>query len=186
MKDVEHSIRKALHETDKINDLRVSDSDADFLEIAAKPYVGDALAARVAAADLVLVPDEQFREHTGPFFPQSTEDFYTFLTDHAPDELTVEAAVEDDDYRELALHSEFVILAGLLVTEAALPVSLNLISDYIWTHIHSPRRDRAVRVELTVVDDKKARKRTKKFTYEGTPEHFGEACEKIERLWKSP
>src|SRR5690606_26671663 len=115
-----------------------------------------------------------------------TEEFFSFLTKHAPEGVVVEAAVEEEDYRELALHSELVILAHLLVTEAALPVTLGMITNYIWARVHTPRRDRAVRVELTVVDDRKARKRTKTFTYEGTPEHFPEACEKIGRLWKSP
>jgi len=174
-----------MHESSKTDDLKVADGGDGFTEVAAQPYIGDVLGDRVRNADVVFVPESAFREHPGPFFPQQTEEFFAWVSEHIPVGVEVEAAVEDDDFRELGLHSELIILAHLLVTEAALPITLGVISNYVWARIHSPHRERAVRVSLTVVDDKKSRKRTKTFTYEGTPENFPEACEKIERLWKS-
>jgi hypothetical protein len=69
----------------------------------------------VEQADLVLIPDDGFRDYEGPVFPQGTVDFLQFLRDHAPSGTAVEIAAEDTNYKEVVLHFDIIRLATLFV-----------------------------------------------------------------------
>jgi hypothetical protein len=64
-------------------------------------------------------------------FPLGTEDFLNFAREKATAGIRVDICADDETYRELALHSDWLIIAEGVVTLVALPVAINLISEYL-------------------------------------------------------
>jgi hypothetical protein len=87
--------------------------------------------AAIAAAGIVLVPDDGFREYPGPVFPHGTVEFLQFLRDHAPSDTRAAIAAEDAEYKEVVLHSDIVRLATMFVEYVAAPMAVSLIAAYL-------------------------------------------------------
>lgn len=172
------------HETDKEAELNVEETEQGFETWATKDYITSETAERIQNAQVLVLPVENFRDVEGPLFPSKTEEFYRYLRANVPKEHKVEICIEDEDYQELALHYDLIILAGLLVADVSFPIVLNVVSDYIYAKLSTLRRERAIKVTLSVVVDKKAKTKSKTFTFEGTPDRFPEACKQIKELWK--
>jgi hypothetical protein len=128
-----------------------------------QPYLSGDVRKNLANAKVILVPEEGFRDRDVRVFPVGTEEFFNELREKLPDDLLLEIAIKDDDYKEVALHSAVLILGGLVVTGVTLvvlPVLVNVVSEYVNRRLYSDK-DRAeaiVRWELTVVDGSRAAK----------------------------
>ena len=83
--------------------------------------------------DLVLiVPSDLSGRYDGIAFPGGTREIFRYLLDCAGDEVTVEAAVRDEDYREFQFLSVDIILPALYVAETVLvPMVVGMLSDWI-------------------------------------------------------
>ncbi len=133
-----------------------------------RPYLSSDVRRSLANAKVILVPEEGFRDRDVRVFPVGTEEFYNQLREKLPGDLPLEIAINEDDYKEVALHSAVLILGGLVVTGVTLvvlPVLVNVVSEYVNRRLYGDK-DRAeaiVRWELTVVDGSRAAK----ISYEG-------------------
>lgn len=168
------------HETDKEASLTIDDTDESFEAWADRDYISDDLSNRLKSADVLIVPREGFRDVGGPVFPVKTAELFSHLDQNLPDDIEVEICIEDEDYREVALHHELVEIGTIFLTDVSLPIVINLLSDYIKMKWGSLFEDRGVRVILEVEDDSKS----KSFTYEGKPEHFSDISEQVMEEWK--
>ena len=85
------------------------------------------------SADVLLLPTTFGDEHPGGFFPESTPAVFGYLREHLPEGVSVEAAVDDEDYAEYAFRSSVdIILPILLVTDlTTIDVVTALIVDYV-------------------------------------------------------
>ena len=130
-----------------------------------RPYIGDALRDQLLRANVLLVPIEGFRERTDPMFPQGTEELLQFLRESPDEDIKVDICIEDQDYRELALHFDLLVLAGAVVTLVVAPVVADLISEYIKRHLGSREPEAIVKSELIVYDEISGR--SVRLSYEG-------------------
>ena len=59
--------------------VKIESVEFTIADWASTPYVSDNLRPGIEQAHILLVPQESFRESTGPIFPQCTEEYYQFL-----------------------------------------------------------------------------------------------------------
>ena len=146
----------------------VSDSPKNRDYWISRPYVPKELQAQLAAADILLVPQEGFRERTDPVFPVGTEELFFFLKETAGVP-AVDICISDNEYKELALHSDLLRLPDLVITSGALVgIVLNVLSNYIYDKIKS-RKIKEVKSRIFIQN---GFEKTVQIEYEGPAEGF--------------
>lgn len=165
------------HEWDEPAKVEIADVNLTFDTYLNKPYIDDDLRSQLQKANILIVPVEGFRDSEEPMFPDGTGELYQFLVENVPDGVAVDVAINDDNFTELALHSDLIIIGSFLVHEIITPTFVHLLSDYIkyrWSSrasSESPASDRAVSVTLVVAS---ANGDSKSITYNGPTEEFSE------------
>lgn len=128
-------------------------SEESFQTWIDRPYIGEELRRQLAGANVLIVPSEGFLERTDlRHFPTGTEELFHFLRENAPENLSVDICIEDADYRELALHADWLMIATTVVTSVAAKVTAELIWKYIQQRVGSRSKDTSVKSQLIVVD----------------------------------
>lgn len=132
-------------------------------------------------ADILIVPEGDDYMGKGAFFPEGTVDFYHFLMTQ---NVSVEVAAEDDDFRELARHFNLHILGEYVVKDVALPIFIGLLLKYLENRLFNPEKS-AIRIGVTC---EKADGSAKHLTYEGPVEDFDVKVKSLlhELLQESP
>lgn len=148
----------------------IAKTDNGFGYWLSRPNIQEEVRSELSKADLLIVPQEGFREHAGPVFPVGTEEFLQYLRDNAPPEVTVDICADDTGYQVLALHSALLILGGLVVKKVVLPAAAALITGYIKKRLDA-KKDR-VRVAITVTDGPPGQERAATLSFEGPVAHF--------------
>ena len=84
-------------------------------------------------ADVLLVPTEFGEEHPGGYFPEATPAVLQHLQTHLPQGLTVEAAVDDDEYAEYAYRSIDIILPAIVILgqQVLSGILIAILADYV-------------------------------------------------------
>lgn len=145
--------------------LEVLESDKGKEYWASRSWLSPETAARVRSACFVVVPWENFRNDSPILFPLGTTDFVAILntSELAP----VVIAVDQDSYREIALHANEWRLPTILCTTVLLPVFLNVLSNHVDRWLFSHQNISIVEEEL-IVDDENGR--CFSIRYKGPPE----------------
>lgn len=159
-----------IHESNKVNDLVITESNLNFQDIYSKPYFPTKLEETLKKANFLLLPQEGFKNASNPVFPEQTMEFYKFVNNFESRELIGDICISDEDYIELELHADLITLASIIVTSGVLPIALNLISSYLDRKIQERgnKNDLKVKVCITVVNESKS----KSISYEGDASKF--------------
>jgi hypothetical protein len=128
--------------------------------------------ASIRQATFVIVPDEGFRDYPGPVFPVGTEELFQFLRDKTGNPSAVEIAIEDVNYKEVALHSEIIRIATILVKQVAAPVALKLLVDYLKKRLSSRFSNAEVRACITLDQCDATTRKALRISYEGPAQTF--------------
>jgi hypothetical protein len=126
----------------------------------------------IEKSDIVLVPAEGYGDYSKPVFPKGTDELFQFFRANAPSQIGVELAVEDADYRELALHGDTLHIATLLVTLLGAPVAVGLIVEYLKKHLGSRLGKTDVRAHVILDQGDGSADKTLKISYEGPADTF--------------
>ena len=148
------------------------DGDADLLLRRALDRLAGDTRAAAERAQIIVVPDDGFRDHSGPIFPEGTVGFYRFLRDEAPSGIQVEIAVEECEYQEVVLHSDIIRLATLSLEYVLLPVAASLIANYLFSILRNRSKDAEIRLSLIVTERHNQSKKTVRLSYEGPARAF--------------
>lgn len=146
---------------------------------ATRPHVPGSLRETLAGANILLVPQEGFRGDPRPVFPNGTQEFFEHLRERKPDAARVEIAIGDDDYRELALHADLLIIAGAVVTGIAFPVFASMIYDYIKNRLGSSDKKTDLRMDITLQQTIGVETRAIRLTYDGPSREFAPSLEVV-------
>ena len=144
-----------------------AETDSDFCYWSSLTSINSELRESIRRADLVLVPQPGFGDYEGPLFPVRTEELFQYLRANVPSDMTVELAVDDRDYKELALHSEIIILASILVKKLGAPVAISLIKDYLAKRLGKRFKKADVRFTMIVDSRDGVNRKTAQISYEG-------------------
>ena len=130
--------------------LEVAETDKDRAYWTSRPWLTNADAVR--AADVLLVPWENFRENKSALFPEGSGDLFRELSKALADK-RVAVAIDQSKYEEAALHADASRLATLFVTLLALPFVVNLLSAKVDRWLSDPTPPQTVEMEIIVEGD---------------------------------
>lgn len=134
-----------------------------------RPYQSPAFQGQIRSAAILLVPREKLRsEHEGPLFPSGTTEFFQFLHERVPAGLTIDLAVEDEIYNEVAFHDGHAWLVDILVRNAALPVVIGLTLEWLKRRKRKNKADSRISFRVTVEEERAGRKVRAQITYDGS------------------
>jgi len=135
-----------------INSQETIRSWADSSDISANLREG------VLRADFLIIPSKGYLDRPDLlFFPEGTENLFRFLRGLQNSAFRVEICVEEEEYRELALHADLLFIASTIVSNACVGVAVKLISEYIQRKLGSRRQETNVKWDLIIQDDKNDR-----------------------------
>ncbi|MBR0596428.1 hypothetical protein [Sinanaerobacter chloroacetimidivorans] len=165
-----------------INDedtLDVQDSELTFDAVYSKEYIPTECLGELKKADILLIPEEMFRERRGCFFPECTEEFFTYVKDNKSDNVVVDICVSDEDFQRIELHADLITVATLIVQWVILPTATSLIAAYLYDKIKNRNKSAEnTNAEVNIIVEKD--KKSKKISYSGSIENFEMAMKTID------
>jgi len=131
-------------------------------------FISETLKDELRSANLLIVPQRGFRDRAELTFPVRTHEMYDFLKENETSDLAVDICIDDKDYKELALHSELINLADVVLRDIVLPLYLSLLANYLYSIWGRKTSDKNIKMTINVVRKKTAIK----IKYEGPAEGF--------------
>jgi hypothetical protein len=148
------------------------------------PYVDETLKQKVLVADILLVPTEGYAERDIVFFPSGTSNFFKFIRQNAPDDMSVEAACDEQAYQELGRHDATLYLPEVIATAIAAPIFVALVTEYLKKKIWNEGAKTTLKTALTVLDQQTGR--SVQLIYDGPADKFEETALKALREIQQP
>ena len=158
--------------------VQIIDSDLTFEKIYEKKYIPSEYLDEIKKANLLIVPNENFRKKGDVLFPETTSEFFEYIQDHPNDEIVADIAISDDNFQRIELHSAVIEVATIIVNVVVLPVAINMISNYLYDLIkkyHRKPEDTSAR--LKIISEETKTKKTKIISYEGPVSEVKETLE---------
>lgn len=149
----------------------VSETEKTFEFFINRPYVHNLSKDRLSRANALMVPNEGYADREDlVYLPSGSAELFRYLRERSPEQLRLDSTIEDRDYKELALHADWLNIATLVATIIVLPTLINLLSDYIYDVLQGRTRKTKVRSRIIVVDQE--RNTQIEILYEGPAETF--------------
>lgn len=148
--------------------LNVTDSDVTFEKIYKKEYIPTEYLDDIKKANLLIIPNENFRDEGDVLFPETTREFLDFIREFPNDEIISDIAISDEDFKRIELHSAVIEVAPIIVQWVVLPIATSMIASFLYDLVKKYRRkpeDTSAKVQI--ITEETATKRSKKITYEG-------------------
>ena len=148
--------------------VKISDTEISFEQIYNKEYIPKEYIEDIKKANLLIIPDENFRDEGDILFPETTREFFDYIIDNANDNIVADIAISDDDFQRIELHSAVITVATIIVQYAVLPVATGMIATFLYDLIkkhHRKPEDTSAKVKIITEESKT--KRSKMITYEG-------------------
>ncbi|MDY0387186.1 MAG: hypothetical protein RBT65_08675 [Methanolobus sp.] len=128
----------------------------------------------VAPYDIPIDTDDKFKFANKNIFPVSTSELFRYLKQKAPEEIKLDIATKDEDYLELAQHSDLVNLPTIIVSTIVSPIVVGLITNYIYDSLKVEKT--TIKSEIIVSD---SNGNNKSFKYEGPADQYELTMSKI-------
>lgn len=167
------------HESNVIKELVVTDSTLGFQEVYLKPYTPQDYINDIKKADILILPNENFRDMEGYFFSEYTEEVLNYLRDNFENELLVDICTSDEKYQKLELHADVINLPLLIVQWMILPTLTSMIASYLYDKIKKNNKSpKDVNANVEIIVEKQGK--SKKVSYKGSIENFESAMKTID------
>jgi len=156
-------------------ELTITDTTENMAYWLGKSYLNDETRSLLNDVDVMIVPEEEFRDYEIPLFPSNMMSIYDLLKQH----LNVEAVINDEDYQEVALNSKVHRYGKYVVTAVVVPVFVSVMSNYITDKLkHESPKDE---INLEIVVQNKSGK-AKSIKYQGSAEDFKKVADQVKAL----
>ncbi len=140
--------------------------------------LGQGHEAALAVADILIVPEKDFREGVAFVFHQDTTTLFRYLSKEVAGSLSVEICANDDEYLEISLHSASFRLSNIVVGYIAAPLLVGLLTNYLYDQMKAKPTDN-VEAAL-IVEDHECR--SFKFSFKGEAKDFGLLADQVGEL----
>ena len=148
--------------------LNVTDSDVTFENIYKKEYIPTEYLDDIKKANLLIIPNENFRDEGDVLFPETTREFLDFIREFPNDEIISDIAISDEDFKRIELHSAMIEVAPIIVQWVVLPIATSMIASFLYDLVKKYRRkpeDTSAKVKI--ITEETETKKSKMITYEG-------------------
>lgn len=150
----------------------VEETPDSFSSWLARPYISEQLRKQLSKANILILPTEEFRDKSEPLFPEGTEGLYAYFQDNKHESLHIDILVEEENYKEFALHYDLFNVGVFLVVNIVTPIFTGLLTNYIQSKLGSKVNKADINIELIVVDNLK--KKATRIKYKGPAVQFEE------------
>jgi len=151
--------------------------DDNYRELVQSASLSEKLEKEAKIADVLLFPNRGHAGRDAVYFPSGTSELYAFLQSTLPTEVRLEAAIDEKDYRELALHGFVVIVATIVCANVIAPLVVRAIDGFLKKREGLERSSNStVKSRLVVYKDKESR--LTEFYYEGPAASFADVMTK--------
>lgn len=158
--------------------LNVSDTDITFEEIYQKPYVPTEYMDDIKKANLLIIPNEGFRDEGDVLFPETTREFFDFIRETAGDEIVADIAISDEDFQRIELHSAAIEVATIIVESALFNIAISLVGSFLYDLIKKyHRKPEETSAKVKIITEETDTKKSKMITYEGPVSGVKEALD---------
>lgn len=162
--------------------LTISDTDISFEQIYKKEYIPVEYIDDIKKANLLIIPNENFRDEGDILFPETTREFFDFIKETSAEDVIADITISDEDFQRIELHSAVVEVATIIVESVVFNIALNLIASFLYDLIkkyHRKPEDTSAKVKIITEETKT--KKSKIITYEGPVSGVKEALEQAEK-----
>ena len=161
-----------------LDNIKISDTAISFEQIYNKEYIPKEYIEDIKKANLLIIPNENFRDEGDILFPETTRDFYDYIRDNANDGIVADIAISDDDFKRIELHSAVFEVATIIVQYVILPVATSIVGSFLYELAkkhHRKPEDTTAKVKIITEETKS--KKCKIITYEGPVSGIKEALD---------
>lgn len=149
----------------------IENSYQDFIS---RPYVSEDLRERLDKANVLLLPNEGYGDRQElVYFPGGTTEFFQYIESQDLSDIIIEVCMEEEDYKEVVLHADWLILPTFIVVDIVVPIMVKLIAEYIIRTFGERLSDAQVKSEMIVREDDSGR--LIKISYEGPASDYRDA-----------
>ena len=165
-----------IHETNEVKNLIIVDEVETFNSIYSKDYVPQKYIEKIKQSNLLLLPNEKFRDNVNCSFPEFTMEIYRYLKLNK--QISTEICIDDEEYKTLELHSEVINIPIMIIEYAILPIVLNMIASWLYDKVKAMnKKPEETSTNVNVIVEKN--KKSKRIVYQGSIENFGEVIKNI-------
>jgi hypothetical protein len=146
--------------------LSVSPCDETYSSFIDKDYISDGIRQQLRDTNILVIPNEGYSDLSEErHFPSGTVELFQYIVDQRDERISIGLCIEEDDYKELALHADWVYLADFVVKDIIAPILVTLLAEYI-IHLRGKHvGDTIVKSRIIVVDKRNEHK--VEMNYEG-------------------
>ena len=152
----------------KENKFEIVDCETTIESLKLESYFPTEFSDEILSSNVILLPVENYNKVDYPVFPEKTSAFYDYLKENETEGIKTSICIADDRYAELELHNDEITLATIIIFYIALPMTVNLISNYLFDIMKKRRTKLNVKIDIIVTKNKKS----KKIKYQGAVEEF--------------
>lgn len=159
------------HESNIEKMINVLDTELSFETIYKKDYMPKEYEKEIRSANILLIPNENFRDKQGHFFPECTDEFFSFMKEQENENVKVDICISDEDFKKLELHADIVYVATMIVQWGVLPIVTGIISAYLYDKLKkSNKSPKETNTDVNVIVEKKGK--SKMIHYQGSIDNF--------------
>lgn len=129
--------------------LSITQTNENFSFWKARPYLNNDVRQLLDKAQVLILPEEQFRDYEIPLFPANTTEIYRFLQS----KFNIEAVINEEDFREVGLYSKSHRFGKFLVLAVVVPTFVAVLSNYISDKLKNENKDDKVEFEIIIQTD---------------------------------
>lgn len=162
-----------LHETNEEKKLSIENTGIKFESLNEDYELSEEIYLGLLNSNLVLLPTKE-RSEAKKFFPEQTINFFEFLKSNEKKyEIVVDIASNDQDYKELELHSNIVHISEILVKGPLFDIAVSLIASYLYDFLKSRnKKPSEINTHVTINVEVGEKEKTQKINFEGSIENF--------------
>lgn len=124
-------------------------------------------------SNVLIIPSYGDETKKKNIFPVNTTGLYQYLSHTSPSQIKLDIATKDEDYLELAQHSDLVTLPTIILTSFAFPIITGLIVAYISSKMNT--ENTIIKSNIIIQEDGKS----KLLNYDGPAKYYDGALAKF-------
>lgn len=146
----------------------ITDIDVTFETIYSKPYISPEILKEIKTANVLLIPEESFRDDGDVLFPETTIEFFTYLKEKLPRDVNVDIAISDSDFQRIELHSDAVIVTTIIINSFLYNMMCSVIASYLYdlAKIYL-KKTTELSAKVQIIVEETETKKSKIIKYEG-------------------
>lgn len=148
--------------------VKIEDTDITFEEIYKKDYVPLENLDDIKKANLIIIPNENFRDEEYVWFPETTDQFFDYIKEYSDENVIADIAISDDNFKKMELHSAVIDVATVIVKSSVYSIVINIISSFLYDLVKKYRRNaQETSAKIKIITEETETRKCKVITYEG-------------------